>query len=133
MKLNIRKDLSDIYNYLLKENIASYLSSKDFKDFCEKNNDIKEMWKESENYANNMSFLLFSFRGKGELVDTSLGIFLEKATNLGKEKFLEIVLKIIKDFYRFLNREISFYEIHKSIKNLNYTLEEIVEYYNKIW
>ena len=132
MKLEIRKDLRDIYNYLLKENIVSYLSSKDFKDFCEKNIDIKEMWKESENYANNMSFLLFSFRGRGELIDISLGIFLEKIINLGKEKFLEIILRIMKDFYRFLNREISFYEIHKSIRNLNYTLEEIVECYNKM-
>jgi hypothetical protein len=132
MKLEIRKDLRDIYNYLMKENIVSYLSSKDFKDFCEKNIDIKEIWKESENYANNMSFLLFSFRGKGELVDISLGIFLEKIINLGKEKFLEIILRIMKDFYRFVNREISFYEIHKSIRNLNYTLEEIVECYNKM-
>lgn len=132
MKLEIRKDLRDIYNYLMKENIVSYLSSKDFKDFCEKNIDIKEIWKESENYANNMSFLLFSFRGRGELVDISLGIFLEKIINLGKEKFLEIILRIMKDFYRFLNREISFYEIHKSIRNLNYTLEEIVECYNKM-
>jgi len=133
MKLEIRKDLRDIYNYLMKENIVSYLSSKDFKDFCEKNIDIKEIWKESENYANNMSFLLFSFRGRGELVDISLGIFLEKIINLGKEKFLEIILRIMKDFYRFVNREISFYEIHKSIRNLNYTLEEIVECYNKMW
>jgi len=133
MKLEIRKDLRDIYNYLMKENIVSYLSSKDFKDFYEKNIDIKEIWKESENYANNMSFLLFSFRGRGELVDISLGIFLEKIINLGKEKFLEIILRIMKDFYRFLNREISFYEIHKSIRNLNYTLEEIVECYNKMW
>ena len=133
MKLEIRKDLRDIYNYLMKENIVSYLSSKDFKDFYEKNIDIKEIWKESENYANNMSFLLFSFRGRGELVDISLGIFLEKIINLGKEKFLEIILRIMKDFYRFLNREISFYEIHKSISNLNYTLEEIVECYNKMW
>lgn len=132
MKLEIRKDLRDIYNYLMKENIVSYLSSKDFKDFYEKNIDIKEMWKESENYANNMSFLLFSFRGRGELVDISLGIFLEKIINLGKEKFLEIILRIMKDFYRFLNREISFYEIHKSISYLNYTLEEIVECYNKM-
>jgi len=132
MKLEIRKDLRDIYNYLMKENIVSYLSSKDFKDFCEKNIDIKEIWKESENYANNMSFLLFSFRGRGELVDISLGIFLEKIINLGKEKFLEIILRIMKDFYRFVNREISFYEIHKSIRNLNYTLEEIVECYNKM-
>lgn len=132
MKLEIRKDLRDIYNYLMKENIVSYLSSKDFKDFYEKNIDIKEIWKESENYANNMSFLLFSFRGRGELVDISLGIFLEKIINLGKEKFLEIILRIMKDFYRFLNREISFYEIHKSISNLNYTLEEIVECYNKM-
>lgn len=132
MKLEIRKDLRDIYNYLMKENIVSYLSSKDFKDFCEKNIDIKEIWKESENYANNMSFLLFSFRGRGELVDISLGIFLEKIINLGKEKFLEIILRIMKDFYRFVNREISFYEIHKSISNLNYTLEEIVECYNKM-
>jgi hypothetical protein len=132
MKLEIRKDLRDIYNYLMKENIVSYLSSKDFKDFYEKNIDIKEIWKESENYANNMSFLLFSFRGRGELVDISLGIFLEKIINLGKEKFLEIILRIMKDFYRFLNREISFYEIHKSISYLNYTLEEIVECYNKM-
>jgi len=132
MKLEIRKDLRDIYNYLMKENIVSYLSSKDFKDFCEKNIDIKEIWKESENYANNMSFLLFSFRGRGELIDISFGIFLEKIINLGKEKFLEIILRIMKDFYRFLNREISFYEIHKSIRNLNYTLEEIVECYNKM-
>lgn len=133
MKLSIRKDLKGIYNYLIKENIVSYLLSSEFKKFCENEIKIKNLWKESEDYANNMSFLLFSFRGKGELVDVSLGIFLEKIITLGKYEFIELILKIMKDFYNFLNREINFYEILESLKNLNYTYEEIVEYYNKLW
>lgn len=133
MKPQIRKDLTGIYNYLLKENIISYLSSDEFRNFCEKNKNIKNLWKESEDYANNMSFLLFSFRGKGELIDITLGIFLEKIISLGKNEFIKLILKIIKDFYAFLHKEINFYEIHKSLKNLNYTFEEIVEYYNKLW
>lgn len=132
MKLSIRKDLKGIYNYLIKENIVSYLLSSEFKKFCENEIKIKNLWKESEDYANNMSFLLFSFRGKGELVDVSLGIFLEKIITLGKYEFIELILKIVKDFYNFLNREINFYEILESLKNLNYTYEEIVEYYNKL-
>ncbi|HON83927.1 MAG TPA: hypothetical protein PLI22_07355, partial [Caldisericia bacterium] len=121
MRLDIRKDLKGIYNYLLNEDIRSYLLSDDFKEFCEKNLDIKEIWSESERYTNNMNFLLFSFRGKSELIEISFGIFLEKITNSGKEKFLEIILKIIKDFMKFKNREFNLNDIYKNIKNLNYT------------
>lgn len=132
MKLEIRKDLRGIYNYLLKQGINQYLLSKDFKDFCEENVFIKETWIESENYVNNMSFLLFSFRGKGELVATSFGVFLEKILNLGKDRFIEILLKILKSFYTYKGKEISLYEIHNNIKNLNYSYNEIVECYNNL-
>lgn len=133
MRLDIRKDLKGIYNYLLNEDIRSYLLSDDFKEFCEKNLDIKEIWSESERYTNNMNFLLFSFRGKSELIEISFGIFLEKITNSGKEKFLEIILKIIKDFMKFKNREFNLNDIYKNIKNLNYTIEEITEKFSTIW
>jgi len=132
MKLEIRKDLRGIYNYLLNEKIDNYLLSKEFEEFCDKNIEIKDIWKESENYANNMSFLLYSFRGKGELIDVSFGIFLEKLSSLGKEKFLEFILSIIKNFYNSKNKEVNLTDIHKNFKNLNYTYEEIVEYYNKL-
>ncbi len=132
MRLDIRKDLKGIYNYLLNEDIRSYLLSDDFKEFCEKNLDIKEIWSESERYTNNMNFLLFSFRGKSELIEISFGIFLEKITNSGKEKFLEIILKIIKDFMKFKNREFNLNDIYKNIKNLNYTIEEITEKFSTI-
>ena len=132
MRLDIRKDLRGIYNYLLNEDIRSYLLSDDFKEFCEKNLDIKEIWSESERYTNNMNFLLFSFRGKSELIEISFGIFLEKITNSGKEKFLEIILKIIKDFMKFKNREFNLNDIYKNIKNLNYTIEEITEKFSTI-
>lgn len=133
MRLDIRKDLRGIYNYLLNEDIKSYFLSDDFKEFCEKNLDIKEIWSESERYTNNMNFLLFSFRGKSELIEISFGIFLEKITNSGKEKFLEIILKIIKDFMKFKNREFNLNDIYKNIKNLNYTIEEITEKFSTIW
>ena len=132
MRLDIRKDLRGIYNYLLNEDIKSYFLSDDFKEFCEKNLDIKEIWSESERYTNNMNFLLFSFRGKSELIEISFGIFLEKITNSGKEKFLEIILKIIKDFMKFKNREFNLNDIYKNIKNLNYTIEEITEKFSTI-
>jgi len=132
MRLDIRKDLKGIYNYLLNEDIKSYFLSDDFKEFCEKNLDIKEIWSESERYTNNMNFLLFSFRGKSELIEISFGIFLEKITNSGKEKFLEIILKIIKDFMKFKNREFNLNDIYKNIKNLNYTIEEITEKFSTI-
>jgi len=129
MRLDIKKDLKGIYNYLLNEDIRSYFLSDDFKEFCEKNLDIKEIWSESEKYANNMNFLLFSFRGKSEI---SFGIFLEKITNLGKDKFLEIILKIIKDFMKSKNREVNLDDIYKNIKNLNYTIEEVTEVFKTI-
>jgi len=132
MRLDIKKDLKGIYNYLLNEDIRSYFLSDDFKEFCEKNLDIKEIWSESEKYANNMNFLLFSFRGKSEIIEISFGIFLEKITNLGKDKFLEIILKIIKDFMKSKNREVNLDDIYKNIKNLNYTLEEITEKFSTI-
>jgi len=132
MRLDIRKDLRGIYNYLLNEDIKSYFLSKEFNEFCEKNLDIKEIWSESERYTNNMNFLLFSFRGKSELIEISFGIFLEKITNSGKEKFLEIILKIIKDFMKFKNREFNLNDIYKNIKNLNYTIEEITEKFSTI-
>ncbi len=132
MRLDIKKDLRELYNYLLKEDIKTYLLSNDFKEFCEKNLDIKDIWSESEKYANNMNFLLFSFRGKSEIIEISFGIFLEKITNLGKDKFLEIILKIIKDFMSFKNREVNLDDIYKNIKNLNYTIEEITEMFKTI-
>ncbi|MGC8943635.1 MAG: hypothetical protein ACP5IV_06195 [Caldisericia bacterium] len=132
MRLEIRKDLRGIYNYLLSEKIDNYLLSKEFKEFCDKNIEIKDIWKESENYSNNMSFLLYSFRGKGELIDISFGIFLEKLLSLGKEKFLEFILNITKDFFNSKNKEVNLTDIHKNFKSLNYTYEEIVECYNKL-
>lgn len=132
MRLDIKKDLRELYNYLLKEDIKTYLLSDDFKEFCEKNLDIKEIWSESERYANNMNFLLFSFRGKSEIIEISLGIFIEKIANLGKDKFLEIILKIIKDYMKSKNREVNLDDIYKNIKNLNYTIEEITEMFKTI-
>ena len=132
MRLDIKKDLKGIYNYLLNEDIRSYLLSDDFKEFCEKNLDIKEIWSESEKYANNMNFLLLSFRGKSEIIEVSFVIFLEKIINLGKDKFLEIILKIIKDFMKPKNREVNLDDIYKNIKNLNYSIEEITEKFSTI-
>jgi len=132
MRIDIKKDLKGIYNYLLNEDIRSYLLSDDFKEFCDKNLDIKEIWNESEKYANNMNFLLLSFRGKSEIIEVSFVIFLEKITNLGKDKFLEIILKIIKDFMKSKNREVNLDDIHKNIKNLNYSIEEITEKFSTI-
>jgi len=132
MRLDIKKDLKGIYNYLLNEDIRSYFLSDDFKEFCEKNLDIKEIWSESEKYANNMNFLLLSFRGKSEIIEVSFVIFLEKITNLGKDKFLEIILKIIKDFMKSKNREVNLDDIYKNIKNLNYTIEEVTEVFKTI-
>jgi len=79
-----------------------------------------------------MNFLLFSFRGKSEIIEVSFVIFLEKITNLGKDKFLEIILKIIKDFMKSKNREVNLDDIHKNIKNLNYSIEEITEKFSTI-
>jgi len=44
MRIDIKKDLKGIYNYLLNEDIRSYLLSDDFKEFCDKNLDIKDIW-----------------------------------------------------------------------------------------
>jgi len=132
MRIDIKKDLKGIYNYLLNEDIRSYLLSDDFKEFCDKNLDIKEIWNESEKYANNMNFLLFSFRGKSEIIEVTFVIFLEKIINLGKDKFLEIILKIIKDFMKPKNREVNLDDIYKNIKNLNYSIEEITEKFSTI-
>lgn len=132
MKINVKKELVNIYNFLINEDINRYLISKDFNQFCEKNRDIKDIWYESEAYANTMSFLLFSFRGKSELVLASLGIFLEKISSLEKNDFLKILLNILKDFYRFKNKEIDLHNIYKNLKNLNINYEDFLDIYNKI-
>jgi len=74
------KKISNLVNSLIKIGFKDYLQSKNFKDILEKLN-LLNLWKVSEDYINNVSFLLYSFRGKTEIAPDTFGFFIEKLYN----------------------------------------------------
>ncbi|MBC7194780.1 MAG: hypothetical protein H5U37_03910, partial [Caldisericia bacterium] len=81
-------------------------------------------------YINNISFLLFSFRSKGELSDQIFGVFIERLFNSDKERFLKIFIEIIKDFFKFKNQELTSSYLEKLLKPLKISYIEIENYLN---
>lgn len=121
------KKILNLVNNLLKEGFKDYLSSKNFKDDLKELN-LLDSWKSIEDYLNNISFLLYSFRGRGDLSLETFGVFLEKLYSENKEKFLKIFIDIIKYFIKFKGKEISSSYIEKLLKPLGFSYQDIQNY-----
>jgi hypothetical protein len=124
-----KKEFNEIIKNLNKDGFKNYLVSKNFKDLL-KNLNLQDLWKSTEDYINNVSFLLFSFRGKTELSDQIFGVFIENLYNSNKKDFLKYFIEIIKDFFKFKNKELTSSYIEKLLKPLNFSYEEIQNHLN---
>ncbi|MDI6861657.1 MAG: hypothetical protein QMD25_06625 [Caldisericia bacterium] len=127
MNLIQNKKILNLINTLIKDGLKDYLSSKNFKEDLKELN-LLELWTSIEDYINNMSFLLFSFRGKGELSPDTFGVFIEKLYNEDKEKFLKIFIEIIKYFMKFKGKELSLDYIEKLLRPFGFSYQEIQNY-----
>lgn len=127
MNLIQNKKILNLINTLIKDGLKDYLSSKNFKEDLKELN-LLELWTSIEDYINNMSFLLFSFRGKGELSPDTFGVFIEKLYNEDKEKFLKIFIEIIKYFMKFKGKELSLNYIEKLLRPFGFSYQEIQNY-----
>ncbi|MCX8095081.1 MAG: hypothetical protein N3D74_02675 [Caldisericia bacterium] len=123
------KKIANLVNNLIKDGFKDYLQSKNFKENLEKLNLI-DLWKLTEDYLNNISFLLFSFRGKTEIAPDTFGIFIEKLYNEDKDKFLKNFIDIIKDFLKFKGKEVNLNYIEKLLKPLGFTYDKMQNYLN---
>lgn len=124
-----KREINEILKILNKDGFKDYLLSKNFKE-CLNTLNIVEEWKSTEDYINNISFLLFSFRSKGELSDQIFGVFIERLFNSDKERFLKIFIEIIKDFFKFKNQELTSSYLEKLLKPLKISYIEIENYLN---
>jgi hypothetical protein len=124
-----KKEFNEIIKNLNKDGFKNYLVSKNFKDLLQ-NLNLQDLWKSTEDYINNVSFLLFSFRGKTELSDQIFGVFIENLYNSNKKDFLKYFIEIIKDFFKFKNKELTSSYIEKLLKPLNFSYEEIQNHLN---
>jgi hypothetical protein len=124
-----KKEFNEIIKNLNKDGFKNYLVSENFKDLL-KNLNLQDLWKSTEDYINNVSFLLFSFRGKTELSDQIFGVFIENLYNSNKKDFLKYFIEIIKDFFKFKNKELTSSYIEKLLKPLNFSYEEIQNHLN---
>ncbi len=123
------KKILNLVNSLLKDGFKEYLQSKNFKEDLEKLN-LNSFWKSTEDYLNNLSFLLYSFRGRSELAPDTFGLFIERLMNENREKFLKNFIEIIKNFQKFKGKELTSSYIEKLLKPFGFSYNDIQNYLN---
>jgi len=124
MKIEIDPKLKPLYANLLRLRIGEYLISEQFKHLCIENN-IDQLWEQCLNYVQNLSSVAILVPGYTGYAEEALSVFLLKLFKSGKERFIEVLGKILIDFAEWSNKEEDFSKVIDALLKLGYTQEEV--------
>lgn len=124
MKINVSPELKPLYANLLRLGIGKYLISKRFDHLCIENN-IDQLWNDCEDYVRSLSNVAILVPGYTGYAEEALGIFLTELLETGREKFIEILGKILCDFVDWRNTNVDLSRIKDALLKLGYTEDEI--------
>jgi hypothetical protein len=130
MKIEVDPKLKPLYANLLRLGIGRYLISKRF-DHLGIENNVDQLWNRCEEYVRSFSSVAILAPGYTGYAEEALGVFLMELFKSGKERFIEILGKILVDFAEWSDKEKDFSKVIDTLLKLGYTQEEVEIIFHK--
>jgi len=131
MKIRVDPKLKPLYANLLRLGIGKYLISERFEHLCIENN-VDQLWDRCESYVRSLSSVAILVPGYTGDAEEALGVFLMELFRSDKERFIEVLGRILVDFAEWSDKEEDFFKVIDALLNLGYTQEKVEIILHKI-